>query len=120
MNIRHPAKYTDSFISIFADLLKDRNNVLDPFAGTGKLGLIKQCGFSGTIYANEIEPEWINENLYDCDLITWQDAEFLDYPPNTSMQFAQARLTAIVWQTTTKQKTARSVIHIRIVWGESY
>lgn len=81
MSIRHPAKYTDSFISIFADLLKDRNNVLDPFAGTGKLGLIKQCGFSGTIYANEIEPEWINENLYDCDLITCQDAEFLDYPP---------------------------------------
>jgi hypothetical protein len=81
MSIRHPAKYTDSFISIFADLLKDRNNVLDPFAGTGKLGLIKQCGFSGTIYANEIEPEWINENLYDCDLITCQDAELLDYPP---------------------------------------
>ena len=32
MSIRHPAKYTDSFISIFADLLKDRKNILDPFA----------------------------------------------------------------------------------------
>ena len=29
---RHPAKYTDSFIPIFYERLKDTRNVLDPFA----------------------------------------------------------------------------------------
>lgn len=80
MTVRHPAKYTDSFISIFAELLKGKTNVLDPFAGTGKIGLIKDCGFSGKVYANEIEPEWINPNKYNCDFITTEDAEFLQYP----------------------------------------
>lgn len=80
MSVRHPAKYTDCFIDTFAELLTGMSNVLDPFAGTGKIGLIKGRGFSGKVYANEIEPEWINENLYNCDFITCQDAEFLDYP----------------------------------------
>lgn len=80
MKIRHPAKYTDSFISVFADLLRNREKVLDPFAGTGKIGLVKEYGFSGEIYANEIEPEWINDNIYQCDFITNADAEFLEYP----------------------------------------
>lgn len=81
LKIRHPAKYTDAFMETFAKLLKGKQKILDPFAGTGKIGLVKQFGFCGEIYANEIEPEWINENLYDCDFITNQDAEFIDYPP---------------------------------------
>ena len=32
--IRHPAKYNDAFIPIFADKLSGRKNVLDIFAGT--------------------------------------------------------------------------------------
>jgi len=31
--VKHPAKYTDSFIPKFAELLKDCSNVLDPFGG---------------------------------------------------------------------------------------
>ena len=79
--VRHPAKYTDDFVSIFADLLNGRKRVLDPFAGTGKIGVIKKFGFAGELYANEIEPEWINPNTYNCDFITTEDAEFLQYPP---------------------------------------
>lgn len=80
MRIRHPAKYTDSFLEIFANLLRGKQKVLDPFAGTGKIGLIKQYGFDGQVYANELEPEWISENSYNCDYITCEDAEFLKYP----------------------------------------
>lgn len=64
---KHPAKYTDSFIPIFAQLLKDRQVVLDPFAGVGKIALIKNYGFSGRVVCNEIEPEWANESEYDVD-----------------------------------------------------
>ena len=78
-SIRHPAKYTDSFIEIFADLLKDCENVLDPFAGTGKIGLIKKFGFKGAIFANEIEKEWLIGNEYNCDCLTFEDAEHLGY-----------------------------------------
>ena len=78
--IKHPAKYTDSFICIFAEILKDSKKILDPFAGTGKIALIKDFGFCGEIYANEIEPEWIKPNKYNCDFITTEDAEFLQYP----------------------------------------
>ena len=77
--IKHPAKYTDSFICIFAEILKGQKKILDPFAGTGKIALIKDFGFCGEIYANEIEPEWIKPNKYNCDVITTEDAEFLQY-----------------------------------------
>ena len=79
---RHPAKYTDSFIPIFYERLKDTRNVLDPFAGTGKIGMLKNYGYNGKIYANEIEPEWLSDNEYNCDVLTYQDAEFLNYPSN--------------------------------------
>ena len=80
--IRHPAKYTDVLIPKMAEMLLEVNGgkVLDPFCGTGKIGLIREHGFSGRIYGNELEPEWIKDNLYGCDVITTQDAEFLDYP----------------------------------------
>lgn len=54
--VTHPAKYTDSFIPIFAKLLIGCNIVLDPFAGTGKLNKIKAFGFRGEIICNEIPP----------------------------------------------------------------
>ena len=77
--ISHPAKYTDSFIPIFSDYLPKKGIVLDPFAGTGKIGKIKQYGFEGKIWANEIEPEWIDPNPYKCDIITHEDAEEISY-----------------------------------------
>lgn len=81
-NITHPAKFTDNLIPEIANMLSDINHgrILDPFAGTGKIALIKRYNFNGTVYANEIEPEWIANNEFGCDVITMQDAEFLDYP----------------------------------------
>lgn len=79
-NLKHPAKYTDCFLSTFAEILQGCENVLDPFAGTGKIGAIKQYGFNGTIYANELEPEWLVNNNYNCDVLSFEDAEFLNYP----------------------------------------
>lgn len=80
--MRHPAKYTDSFIPIFADILNEygAEKVLDPFAGTGKLASVKQYGFNGSVYANELEREWLEPNVYGCDSLTYCDAEALDYP----------------------------------------
>ena len=81
--IRHPAKYSDEFIPVFARLLENSDKVLDPFAGTGKIGKIKELGFSGMIYANDIEPEWIELGRNCCDVISAIDAEKLPtiYPP---------------------------------------
>jgi hypothetical protein len=62
---KHPAKYTNSFIPIFYSILKDCKKILDPFAGTGKIAEIKNHGFSGTVYCNEIEKEWIGNSLVD-------------------------------------------------------
>lgn len=53
--------------------------MLDPFAGTGKIGKLKQYGYQGKIYANELEKEWLEINEFNCDILTFQDAEFLDY-----------------------------------------
>lgn len=75
--IRHPAKYSDEFIPIFAQILKDKKKVLDPFAGTGKIGLIKRYGFTGIVYANDIEAEWIELGRDKCDVISSMDAEYL-------------------------------------------
>lgn len=58
---KHPATYTDSFIPIFAKYLENSSMVYDPFGGTGKIALIKDHGFKGKIYCNEIEPEWSNQ-----------------------------------------------------------
>lgn len=80
--INHPAKYSEGFIQIFADILSQYNcsTILDPFAGTGKIGEIKEHGFTGIVIANEIEPEWLQDNLYHCDEIYFEDAETLQLP----------------------------------------
>ena len=38
--VPHPAKFTDTLIPIFYDLLKDRLSILDPMAGVG--GIMKE------------------------------------------------------------------------------
>jgi DNA modification methylase len=50
---RHPAKYSDSLMDILAYYLRGADKVLDPFAGTGKIKLIRPDA-----YMIEIEPEW--------------------------------------------------------------
>jgi tRNA1(Val) A37 N6-methylase TrmN6 len=37
---KHPAKYTDALLVTFARMLKGRQRILDPFAGTGKVFLL--------------------------------------------------------------------------------
>lgn len=78
--IKHPAKYSEAFIPIFCEILQGTKNVLDPFGGVGKIGKIKEYGYSGKVYANEIEREWLEDNKYNCDFITFEDAETLNYP----------------------------------------
>lgn len=80
--LEHPAKYSNEFINIFANELIGYNKVLDPMAGTGKIGKIKECGFNGEIYANEIEPEWLEPNDFNCDFLSYTDAANLPYTDN--------------------------------------
>lgn len=77
--IKHPAKYTNSFIPIFAEKLRDSKNVIDIFAGTCKISKIKEYGYRGKIYCNELEKEWVEQGLGYVDAITTLDAEFLPY-----------------------------------------
>lgn len=51
--IKHPAKYSDCLLPIFDAELIGYKNILDPFAGTGKLKLVRD-----TVTLLEIEPEW--------------------------------------------------------------
>lgn len=76
----HPATYTDSFLPIFASLLKRRKTVLDPFGGTGKLALVKEHGFKGQIVCNELEAEWAHTSPYPVDQWIIGDAQHVPLP----------------------------------------
>jgi len=83
---KHPAKYTDTLLPIFARVLREHGarSVLDPMAGVGKIGLLRDYGFVGRIVANEIEPEWaaqapahVEIHVGDAANMTWaRDGEF--------------------------------------------
>ena len=83
---RHPAKYSDTLLPVFAEILKKHrcHSVLDPMAGVGKIGLLRDHGFAGRIVANEIEPEWaaqappwVEVHVGDAAAMTWAaDGEF--------------------------------------------
>jgi len=51
--MKHPSKYSDALLPVFAKHLKKASKVLDPFAGTGKLKRIIPSAI-----LLEIEPEW--------------------------------------------------------------
>ena len=55
--LRHPAKYTDSFMSIFAECLSGCTNVLDPFGGVGKIGANSElrCGVENIFVFKKVE-----------------------------------------------------------------
>lgn len=55
--MKHPAKYSDAFLPIFRDRLEGYDKVLDPFAGTGKLKIVRPDAV-----LLEIEPEWARIN----------------------------------------------------------
>ena len=77
--VKHPAKYTDVLLPVFAEELKGRSKVIDIFAGTCKISKIKDFGYEGEIYCNEIEPEWANLGIGKVDNITTSDSESLPY-----------------------------------------
>lgn len=54
----HPAKFNVAFLPLFAGLLAHSEVVLDPMAGVGRIGRIKEYGWRGWVICNEIEPEW--------------------------------------------------------------
>src|SRR5690606_16083981 len=71
---------------IFARILREHGaqSVLDPMAGVGKIGLLRDYGFTGRIVANEIEPEWaaqapahVEVHVGDAANMDWaRDGEF--------------------------------------------
>lgn len=54
--VSHPARYSDELLPHFAELLNGCETVLDPFAGTGKIHLLREHGYDTV--GVEIEPEW--------------------------------------------------------------
>lgn len=80
--IRHPATYSEQFIPIFAEKLQGCNRVLDPFGGTGKIAKIKELGFTGEVWVNEIEKDWLLPNKFNADVCLFEDAEYLHCPDN--------------------------------------
>lgn len=66
---------------MFAKLLVkyECKNLLDPMAGTGKILLVREHGWDGPVYLNELEQEWRD---YDGHNSTWtfRDAKKLPYP----------------------------------------
>lgn len=82
--MKHPAKFSDTFLPIFSKLLAECNVVLDPMAGTGKLALIKNYGFKGKIVCNEIEPEWMDTSEMPVDEWHVGDASKMIWAENDS------------------------------------
>ena len=73
IQVKHPAKFCDSMIPIFAEKLKDCKYILDPMAGTGKIALIKEFGYRGLVCCNDLEPEFTNHD-YSVDVWVYADA----------------------------------------------
>jgi hypothetical protein len=59
---KHPAPYTNQLLPLIAEVLKEYeiSDVFDPMAGTGKIGRIRQFGYSGKIICNDLE-DWGEE-----------------------------------------------------------
>lgn len=81
MSPRHPARFSDALIPIFAKVLREcgARSVLDPMAGTCKLAEVRRYGWDGLIVCNELEPEWAAEGLGRVNLVTVADAERLPF-----------------------------------------
>lgn len=75
----HPAKFSDVLIPLLANLLRHKTSVLDPFAGTGKIAMIKQHGFRGKITCCEIEPEYAHDSIYPVDEWRIGDSANMDW-----------------------------------------
>jgi SAM-dependent methyltransferase len=54
--VSHPARFSDTLMPVFAELLAGCHTVLDPFAGTGRIHMLQDAGFETV--GVELEPEW--------------------------------------------------------------
>ena len=74
----HPAKFSDPILEVIAPHVKGCLNILDPFAGVGKVALLKQHGFTGSVTCNELEEEWTRQAwVYGADEVIVGDALLL-------------------------------------------
>lgn len=133
--VSHPAVYTDLFIPKFAEILAGMGNVLDIFAGTGKIAKIKEHGFGGKIICNEIEPEWavcsrfpVDEwHIGDAANMTWAKTESIEsictsptYGNRMADHFnAKDNSRRITYRHTLGRELNRQNTG-RMQWGESY
>lgn len=78
---RHPAKFPPAIIKAIAPFVHAAARVLDPFAGVGKVGGLRDLCPGSVIYAVEIEPEWAAQcGRNGCRHVTIGDARALPYP----------------------------------------
>ncbi len=71
MKTRHPATYSNALLPVMADYLHSSQLVLDVFGGTGKIALIREHGYQGQIYCNELEPEWSKQSPHYKAIDRW-------------------------------------------------
>lgn len=57
-SVRHPARYTEALLPVFARMVTGARRLLDPMAGTGRIFRLRDLGVTAAIHAIELEPEW--------------------------------------------------------------
>jgi len=81
---RHPCPAPDVIIAFLARVLEDQKRILDPFAGTGKIAMVKDFGCKAEIVCNEIEVGWKGSLQYDVDEWHFGDAAAMTWAENDS------------------------------------
>ena len=81
MSVQHPAKYSDPILPVLARYVDGARTILDPFAGTGRVGLLRQHLRGPVwIYGREIEAEWAAEAAGNgCDHVSVGDSRCLPW-----------------------------------------
>ena len=77
----HPAKFSDVILETIYPIVKDCKRILDPFAGVGKITHLKDMGYKGEIWCNEIEPEWAQQ-IENADGVIIDDVLDMSWAPN--------------------------------------
>lgn len=75
--VTHPARFSKGMLAIFAKYLKVGWKILDPMAGSCKIGRLKHFDPTLTIVANEIEREWATGE--GIDALFHADAAHMDW-----------------------------------------
>lgn len=129
--VRHPAKYTDALLPVFAKYLEGATRILDPFGGTGKIfALAELLPWWVQIEAVEIEPEWAALNprttLGNALALPWSDGYFSDIV--TSPAYGNRMADCHVARDTSRRNTYTHAIGRKLhpdnsgamQWGKQY